>query len=111
MKDITLKDYEEIMEAVNCYVEGGKKNSESMKPGFHKNATINGEPIQTLFDLVDKLGETDAKARVDILDVVNNIACVRITIEGWHNMNFVDFHLLMKGEDGWKIVSKIYTEV
>jgi len=30
-------------------------------------------------------------------------------MEGWHGYNFLDFLLLMKTDDGWKIVNKIYT--
>ena len=111
MKECNLKDYEEIMRVVNLYVEGGNKNSSIMKPAFHENATINGAPIQNLYDAVDEAGETSSKARIDILDVVNNIACVRVVMEDWHGANYVDFHQLLKTKDGWKIVSKIYTEV
>ena len=105
----TIKDYEEIRKVAQMYIDGGNGDSSIMKPAFHKNATINGEPIQTLFDGVDKAGETNSKATVDILDVVNDIAAVRITMEDWHGENFVDFHLLRKDETGWKIMAKVYT--
>ena len=36
-----------------------------MKPVFHENATINGAPIQTLFDGVTQDGPADCKARID----------------------------------------------
>ena len=46
-----LKDYEEILHAAQLYIDGcAKGNGEMMKPAFHENATINGAPIQTLFD-------------------------------------------------------------
>ena len=49
MKVINLKDYEEIVKAGNLYLEGCRKGDSSiMKPAFHENATINGDPIQTL---------------------------------------------------------------
>ena len=107
---VTIKDYEEIRKVVQLYTEGGNKSSEIMKPAFHKNATINGDPIQTLFDIVDEKGETNSKAIIDILDVVNDVAAVRITMEDWHGVNFVDFHLLRKDEAGWKIIAKVFTE-
>ena len=81
-----------------------------MKPAFHKNATINGEPIQMLFDTVDKFGKTQARAIVDVLDATGDAAAIRITMEDWHGHNFVDYHLLQKGADGWKIVAKVVTE-
>lgn len=56
-----------------------------MKPAFHKNVTINGSSIQTL------------------------IAVIRVTMEDYFGDNFVDFHMLRKEEDCWKIVAKIFT--
>lgn len=106
----TIKDYEEIRKVARMYIDGGNGDSSIMKPAFHKNATINGEPIQTLFDGVDKAGRTDSKAIVDILEVVNDVAAIRITMEDWHGQNFVDFHLLRKDETGWKIIAKVFTE-
>lgn len=106
-----VKDYEEILAVIKIYLEGGNKNGAAMKPAFHENATVNAQPAQTLFDAVDEAGETQAVGRVDILDVVNDIACARVVMEGWHGLNFVDFHHLMKTEAGWRIVSKIYTEI
>lgn len=107
----SVKDYEEIMAVITTYLEGGNKNSAAMKPAFHPNAIVNAQPAQTLFDAVDEAGETQAIGRIDILDIVKDIACARVVMEDWHGMNFVDFHHLMKTEDGWKIVSKIYTQI
>ena len=106
----TIKDYEEIRKVAQMQVDGCNSDSSVMKPAFHKNATINGEPIQVLFDGVDKAGKADSKAEIDILDVFNDIASIRITLENYHGENFVDFHLLKKDKDGWKIMAKIFTE-
>ena len=111
MKEINLQDYEEILRVVSMYTEGGNKNSSIMKPAFHEKAIMNGEPIQTLFDAVDNAGETNAKTRIDVLDVVNDIAVVRVVMEDWHGSNYVDFHQLMKTNEGWKIISKVFTEI
>jgi len=107
---MTIKDYEEIRKVAQLYIDGGNGDSAIMKPAFHKNATINGDPIQTLFDYVDKVGKTDSQAIVDVLDATNDIAAIRITMEDWHGQNFVDYHLLRKESDGWKIVAKVFTE-
>ena len=107
---MTIQDYEEIRKVAQLYIDGGDGDSSIMKPAFHKNATINGEPIQTLFDYVDTVGKTSARATVDILDATNDVAAIRITMEDWHGQNFVDYHLLQKGADGWKIVAKVFTE-
>ena len=107
---ITIKDYEEIRKVAQMYLNCGNGDSSIMKPAFHKNATINGEPIQTLFDGVDKAGKTNSKGIIDVLDVVNDVAAIRITMEDWHGQNFVDFHILKKDSDGWKIFAKVFTE-
>ncbi len=67
------------------------------------------EPIQTLFDGVDKAGKSNVKGRIDVLDVANDIAVIRITMEDYFGENFVDFHMLKKDNDGWKIVAKVFT--
>lgn len=107
---MTINDYEEIRKVAQMYIDGGDGDSSIMKPAFHKNATINGEPIQTLFDTVNKLGKTSARAIVDVLDATGDVAAIRITMEDWHGHNFVDYHLLHKDADGWKIVAKVFTE-
>ena len=110
MKDTYLKDYNEIIETAQKYLDICLKGkSEIMKSAFHKNATINGEPIQTLFDGVDKAGKSNVEGRIDVLDVSNNIAVIRITMEDYLGENFVDYHLLLKDQDGWKIVAKVFT--
>lgn len=111
MKAINLKEYEEINKIANLYLEGCKKGDSSiMKVAFHKNATINGEPIQTLFDGVDKAGATDCIGRTDILEVDNDIATIRITMENYFGADYVDLHMLKKFQDGWKIVAKVFTD-
>lgn len=111
MQVINLKDYEEIVNVANLYLDGCQKGDSSiMKPAFHKNATINGEAIQTLFDGADEAGATASTGRVDVLDVVNDIAVIRITMENYFGADYVDFHMLKKFDDGWKIVAKIFTD-
>ena len=111
MKVINLNDYEEIVKVANLYLDGCKKRDSSiMKPAFHENATINGNPIQTLFDGVDNAGATDSTGRIDVLDVVNDIAVIRITMENYFGADYIDLHMLKKFDDNWKIVAKIFTD-
>ena len=110
MANASIKDYREVTECVKVYAEGGNVSGEAQKPAFMEGATINGAPIQTLFDLVDQLGPSDSKTQIDVLDVVGDIAAVRVTMEGFHGADYVDFHMLKKTEDGWKIAAKVYTE-
>jgi len=111
MSNAKLKDYNEILRAAQLYVEGcAKGDGEMMKPAFHQSATINGAPIQTLFDGATQAGSCDSKARVDVLDVVNDIAVIRVTLENYFGADYVDFHALKKDKDGWKIMAKVFTE-
>lgn len=111
MKKINLKDYEEIVSVANLYLEGCQKgNSSIMKSAFHKNATINGEPIQNLFDGADAAGATNSNGRVDVLEVNNDIAVIRVTMENYFGADYVDLHMLKKFDDGWKIVAKVFID-
>ena len=109
MNDTYIKDYEEIVKAGELYLAGCNGTSDIMKPAFHENATINGDPIQTLFDGVDEAGPGDCKGRIDVLSVINDIAVIKITMEDYFGANYVDLHLLKKEEDGWKILAKAFT--
>ncbi len=110
MANASIKDYEEIIKTVQIYLDGGNVSGDAQKPAFMEGATINGNPIQTLFDIVDELGPGEATGHIDVLDVVGNVAAVRVTMENFHGTDYVDFHVLLKGDDGWKIAAKVYTE-
>ena len=88
-----INDYEEIIKAAELYLAGCNGTNETMKKAFHKNATINREPIQTLYDGVDEAGPAECNGRIDVLDVVNDIAIIRITMENYFGTNFIDFHI------------------
>lgn len=106
-----LDDYNAIVHAAELYLEGCAKGSgDIVKPAFHKNSTINGEPIQTLFDGADKAGPTDCKGRVDIRDVSGTVAAVRVVLLNYHGADYVDYHVLKKTPDGWKIMAKVYAD-
>ncbi len=110
MKDTYLKDYKEIIKVAQAYLDGcNAGDSNIMKESFHINATINGNPIKTLFDGVDEAGKAKAKGRIDVLDVENDIAVIKVTMENYFGENYVDLHLLHKDEQGWKIVAKVFT--
>lgn len=111
MSTAKIQDYQEILRVAQLYVDGcAKGDGAMMRPAFHESATINGAPIQTLFDGATQAGATDSHAQVDILDVVNDVAVIRITLENHFGADYVDFHALKKGPDGWKIMAKVFTE-
>lgn len=111
MKNINLNDYAEIRRVAQLYVDGcAKGDGNYMKPAFHESATINGAPIQTLFDGADQLGPTNSTGIIDILAVTGDVAVIRITLENFHGGNYVDYHAMKKDENGWKIMAKVFTE-
>lgn len=110
MSEATVKDYEKVVKTVQTYLEGGNVSGDAQRPAFLEGATINGAPIRTLFDLVDQLGPGEATGRIDVLGIEGDIACVRVVMENFHGADYIDFHVLMRTENGWKIAAKVYTE-
>jgi len=121
MSQITIKDYQQIVEVLNTYVEGniiGK--SEVMKPCFHEGATMYGKmkdggvaegAIQNLYDIVDQSGPApDLQARIDILDITGSVASARVLLENVQGAAYTDFHHLLKLDGEWKIISKIFQQ-
>ncbi|TKH03462.1 nuclear transport factor 2 family protein [Peribacillus simplex] len=120
MSKTPIKDYDEIIEVVNKYIEGlvsGKK--EVVKPAFHEDATMYGYnsrdgflggSIRNLWDFMDKSGPAEnLKSRVDILDVEGTIASVRISLENdAYGDSYTDFQQLLKIDGDWKIISKLF---
>lgn len=81
-----------------------------MKPVFAESVTINGKPTQTLFDDITAAGPTDSDGRIDVLEVIGNVAVVRVILTSYHGGDYVDYHALLKDESGWKIMAKVFTE-
>lgn len=42
--------------------------------------------------------------------MVNDVVVIHITLENYFGADYVDFHALKKGPDGWKIMAKVFTE-
>ena len=111
MQHINNNDYEEIRRVVQMYADGcAQGDGDLMKPAFAENATINGKPIKTLFDDVTAAGPTDSTGRIDVLEVIGSVAVVRVILTSYHGGDYVDYHALLKGENGWKIMAKVFTE-
>ena len=105
------KETAEILKVVQMYVDGcAKGDGELMSHAFHSSATINGAPIKTLFDGATKAGPCDCKAKVEVVQIVNDIAVVRVDLANYFGVNYIDFHAMKKTEEGWKIMAKIFTE-
>src|SRR5699024_3968449 len=119
MKRSFIKDYNEIIEALNYYVNGAiDGDSAKMKKGIHQDATMFGYfegvgfmdgPIRNVYDITDDTGQAkELKTRIDILDITETVASARIIIEDWNGVNFTDYMNLLKVDGEWKLINKIF---
>ncbi len=114
-----VAEYNAIVEVLSQYNEGGAKaDSALMKPAFNEQATIfgvdagklTGGAIQNLYDVIDNVFRPSphAKAAIVRIDIVGTAASARIDTDNVSGFCFTDFFNLLKVEDKWTIVSKIY---
>lgn len=68
--------------------------------------------IEQFYSNVDTIGpDKNFKARVDVIDVEETIAVVRVLEENWGGrIDFTDYLLLMKINGEWKCVAKAYNQ-
>ena len=61
---------------------------------------------------MDSVGAgNDFKARIDVIDVEETLAVVRVLEEKWGGrIDFTDYLLLMKMNGEWKCVAKAYNQ-
>ena len=114
----TTNDNEMIKRTVQFYIDGAKSGKgDDMKPAFHADATIFGYigddlfagPIQKLFDWNDKnWPATEIETKIANIDIVGTIATVRLEADNWTGHKFTDFFTLLKVDDEWKIMNKVF---
>lgn len=118
IKPTYVQEYDAIVKVLGKYLEGNAKGSgAAMKPAFHEKATIFGldgqdvfgPEIQKLYDLVDTLPQSpNARTSIARIDIVGTAASARVDSDDVAGDCFTDFFNLLKIDDNWIIVSKIY---
>lgn len=118
MQDLNVSDYEGVKNAVNKYLEAGKKGDSSIaKPAFYKDATIysndkgviSGGSIQSLYDFFDNTpAAPELKADIVLVEIVGTVAYAKLEAENWHGERYTDMFLLVKEGDEWKIITKVF---
>lgn len=126
MKNLNLEDYRAIKQTVQLYIDGGiSGKSEVMEKAFHKEATIYGwiyanpdnpsertelaGSISLLYDFVNNAGPAvDLDSEFVRIDIVGSTANVKLELSNWLGMRFTDSLNLMKKDEGWIIVSKVF---
>ena len=113
-----INDYDAIKAAIQHYIDGAiAGKGELMRPTFHADATIFGfvgpdlfaGPIQGLYEWNDSNGPaTGLVARIVSIDLVETVASVRVESDNWTGHRFTDFFNLLKLDDQWKVMNKVY---
>lgn len=106
MSSPTTTHHTAIQQVMADYVTGANGDLDLLQSVFHPNALINGRPIAALYRIVQRRGNTNATHRTELIDVHGNVANVKIIVEDWHDLAFVEFFHLINTDEGWKITSK-----
>lgn len=127
MQRVSFEELKAIEDTMATYAQGtltaGEKGVEIMKKAMHEDAIMWGwykdgrlakGHIQGLYDvLLPAAPVTDHKMRLDILDVADSVAAVRVELAKiWPNETkiFTDYHELIKIDGQWKIIGKVFAQ-
>ena len=118
MKEVSVKDYEAVKKALNNYLEAGRKaDSRILKSSVYKDAImysadegkVDGGSINSLFEYLDNNPPaTELEADITSVDVAGNIAYAKVESDKWHCARYTDMFLLVKENNEWKILTKVF---
>lgn len=116
-----IEEYKAVENAAMKFVKSvAEGNSSYAKSLFTDEAVLfgylNGHlehgNIEQFYQNVDTVGpDPNFKARIDVMDIEETLAVVRVLEENWgRHINFTDYLLLMKMNGEWKCVAKAYNQ-
>ena len=116
-----IEEYKAVEEAAMKFVKSvAEGNSSYAKELFIDEAVLFGYldgklehgSIGQFYDNVDTVGaDKEFKAQVDVIDVEESLAVVRVLEENWGGrIDFTDYLLLMKMDGQWRCVAKAYNQ-
>ena len=117
---VAAEDIDGIHKAILEYYigGGGAANLEEFRKSFHPAATMygygggtmSGGPIQNLFDLIGNAKPApNLRGEITRLDITGGrIAQVKAEVYDWNGARYTDMFNLIKENDEWKVISKIY---
>ncbi len=116
-----IQEYKAVEEAAMKFVKSvAEGNSSYAKELFIDEAVLFGYldgklehgSIEQFYNNVDTVGADEGfRARVDVVDVEESLAVVRVLEENWGGrIDFTDYLLLMKMDGQWKCVAKAYNQ-
>jgi hypothetical protein len=115
-------ELESIRAVIDLYSEGVRSgNVEALRQAFHPQATMFGwkgkdlfiTPIQGLYDYI-AANQSPAQSGeptnffITSLQVAGNAATVAMAMDSYHAHDFVDYFQLLKVENRWWIVNKLF---
>lgn len=117
----SIEEYKAVEEAAMKFVKSvAEGDSRYAKELFTDEAVLFGyldeklehSSIQQFYKNVDTVSAgKDFKARIDIVDIEETLAVVRVLEEEWGGrIDFTDYLLLMKMDGEWKCVAKAYNQ-
>lgn len=117
----SIEEYKAVEEATMKFVKSvAEGDSRYAKELFIDEAVLFGYldgslehgSIEQFYKNVDTVGAgSDFKARVDVIDVEETLAVVRVLEEKWGGrIDFTDYLLMMKMNGEWKCVAKAYNQ-
>jgi len=111
-------DIRQINTVMDACIEGGRTgNVGTLRPIFHELATICGYvgpdlfagPIAMFYEWHEENGAaTGLKVLNTRIDAEGTAASVRIELDDWTGYRFTDFFTLVRIDDQWQIMSKVF---
>ena len=117
----SIEEYKAVEEAAKKFTRSvAEGNSAYAKELFTDDAVLFGfldgklehGSIEQFYHNVDTVsGGESFKSRIDVVDIEENLAVVRVLEEGWGGrIDFTDYLLLLKMGGEWKCVAKAYNQ-
>lgn len=117
----SIEEYKAVEEAAKKFTRSvAEGNSAYAKELFTDDAVLFGfldgklehGSIEQFYHNVDTVsGGESFKSRIDVVDIEENLAVVRVLEEGWgERIDFTDYLLLLKMGGEWKCVAKAYNQ-
>lgn len=117
----SIEEYKAVEEAAKKFTRSvAEGNSAYAKELFIDDAVLFGfldgklehGSIEQFYHNVDTVsGGESFKSRIDVVDIEENLAVVRVLEEGWGGrIDFTDYLLLLKMGGEWKCVAKAYNQ-
>ena len=118
-------DYASVRTVIDNYIKGSyTADTDLLKRCFHPNAVMSGyyrgdldigspQPFfdQLEFELSPKSSSEDYQAEISFIHIAGCMASVGVVEDNLLGTNYVNHFHLLKIDDQWRIISKIYVDV